>query len=341
MIEVDVIIPFFQRESGILRQALVSVLAQELPEGVGLNVIVVDDGSPVPARGEVAGLDFADPFRLTLVEQENQGCGGARDAGLRAVGEAARYIAFLDSDDIWSADHVATAVGALESGYDIYFTDHSRTGNHESFFKNINFPPADAGPGQVAHVRDDIWSIDQKLYYRFSLRRLTAQISTFVYRRSIYPEARFETALKAAAEDIIFMLQTTRRAARICFRKHQSIVCGRGINIYYSTFGWDDEGHLRRYMADVLGARALVQALDLQGADRKVIEERIALYKNSFAFFTLRWFLQRRGSWSKDLRDLTASDPTFWTWYPRAILYVGIFYPLGRYKAEYHEAGAD
>jgi succinoglycan biosynthesis protein ExoW len=341
LIEVDVIIPFFQREFGILRQALVSVLAQQLAPGIVVNVIVVDDGSPVPARDEVAGLAFTDPFRLTLVEQANQGCGGARDAGLRAVGDAARYIAFLDSDDTWSPDHIASAVGALESGYDIYFTDHSRTGNHESFFKNINFPPPDAGPPQVINLRDDIWSIDRDLYYHFSLRRLTAQISTFVYRRSIYPDAKFETSLKAAAEDCIFMLQTTRRASKICFRKHQSIVCGRGINIYYSTFGWDDEGHLRRYMADVLGGRALLKALDLQGADRKVIEDRIALYKNSFAFFTMRWFLQRRGSWSKDLRELTASDPTFRVWYPRAVLAVGVRYPLGMYKAEYHDATAD
>jgi succinoglycan biosynthesis protein ExoW len=288
VIKVDVIIPYFQRTSGILRRALQSVLSQALADGVILTIIIVDDGSPAPARGELEGLAFADPFRLKLIEQENTGCGGARDAGLKQINPDARYIAFLDSDDSWCPDHVASAVNALEEGYDIYFTDHSRDGNHESFFKNVKFPPGHLSEHDLIHLKDDIWAIDKDWYFAFSLRHLTAQISTFVYRRSIMPDAHFETSLKAAAEDRIFMLQATRRANRICFRKHQSIFCGTGVNIYYSTFSWDDEGHLRRYIADILGWSALIRALDLHGADLKMVKDRIKDCRKSFAFFALR-----------------------------------------------------
>ena len=44
---IAVIIPYFQREAGILRRALASVFAQT--NAPSWEIIVVDDGSPVPA----------------------------------------------------------------------------------------------------------------------------------------------------------------------------------------------------------------------------------------------------------------------------------------------------
>lgn len=43
-----VIIPFYQREAGILSRALDSVDGQILPEGHSLTVFVIDDESPCP-----------------------------------------------------------------------------------------------------------------------------------------------------------------------------------------------------------------------------------------------------------------------------------------------------
>ena len=51
---IGVVIPYFQREPGILRRALASVLRQRGVEQVA--VVVVDDASPVPASAEVASL---------------------------------------------------------------------------------------------------------------------------------------------------------------------------------------------------------------------------------------------------------------------------------------------
>jgi hypothetical protein len=52
--------------------------------------------------------------------------------------------------------------------------------------------------------------------------------------------------------------------------------CGEGINIYYSTFGWNDEGHLRRHMAAILGSYVLRSTLKLSESDGRFIERRIA-----------------------------------------------------------------
>jgi succinoglycan biosynthesis protein ExoW len=43
---VAVIIPYYQRDPGILRRALDSVRGQELPDAVRVHVYLVDDGSP-------------------------------------------------------------------------------------------------------------------------------------------------------------------------------------------------------------------------------------------------------------------------------------------------------
>ena len=46
-----IVIPFFQRKSGLLARAVASVIAQEKAEAAA--IIVVDDGSPRPARVEL------------------------------------------------------------------------------------------------------------------------------------------------------------------------------------------------------------------------------------------------------------------------------------------------
>ena len=69
---ITVIIPYFQREPGILVSALNSVL---FSEGVrDVKIIVEDDQSPVSAKNELATFGFTH-FPVTLIEQANAGPG--------------------------------------------------------------------------------------------------------------------------------------------------------------------------------------------------------------------------------------------------------------------------
>ncbi len=71
----SVIIPYYQREPGVLRRALKSVFAQSHPD---FDVIVVDDSSPLPVEAEIGLLPPAQRRRIAVIKQANAGPGGAR-----------------------------------------------------------------------------------------------------------------------------------------------------------------------------------------------------------------------------------------------------------------------
>lgn len=90
----SIVIPCYNRASEVM-PTLESVRAQTFAD---FECIVVDDGSKdsEALRGNITRL--ADS-RFLYIHQANQGGGAARNAGIRAA--RGRYIAFLDSDDIF------------------------------------------------------------------------------------------------------------------------------------------------------------------------------------------------------------------------------------------------
>ena len=75
LVKVAVVIPYFQRQQGVLRRSLRSVMAQSLAPDV---VVIVDDQSPVPAEGELAELPDAWRARVKKISRQNGGPGAAR-----------------------------------------------------------------------------------------------------------------------------------------------------------------------------------------------------------------------------------------------------------------------
>lgn len=108
---VSVIIPTYNRTRQTMA-AIDSVLKQTHPN---LEVIVVDDGS-IDGSGEVIEEFLSqkknDSHRVLFVRQSNQGASVARNTGIAtARGE---YIAFLDSDDVWTPEKLEWQLRALE-----------------------------------------------------------------------------------------------------------------------------------------------------------------------------------------------------------------------------------
>lgn len=92
--EVSVVIPTFNRASLVL-EAVESVFRQTFKD---YELIVVDDGSTDGTQ------EILRPYetRLGYLFQENRGVSAARNAGIeRARG---RWVAFLDSDDLWLSE---------------------------------------------------------------------------------------------------------------------------------------------------------------------------------------------------------------------------------------------
>jgi glycosyltransferase involved in cell wall biosynthesis len=100
---VTVVIPTKDRPH-LLALSVGSVLRQV---GVDLRVLVVDDGSAVPAG---AGLP-SDPRLQVLRHAGPRGVSSARNAGIAAV--ETRWTAFLDDDDLWSPDKLRRQLEAV------------------------------------------------------------------------------------------------------------------------------------------------------------------------------------------------------------------------------------
>jgi hypothetical protein len=109
---ITVIIPFYNRRHTILT-ALASVESQTvLPE----QLIVVDDGS-TDGGGALVAEWMAKGSRLRhcrLERQGNRGAAAARNHGL-SIAKPSKYVAFLDSDDIWPADFLERTQAALST----------------------------------------------------------------------------------------------------------------------------------------------------------------------------------------------------------------------------------
>lgn len=128
----SVVIPFFNGHE-YLPAALASVRAQTAP---ALEVIVVDDGSAVPAEPP-AGWDGPP---LHLVRTPNRGVSHARNLALdRAAGE---FVAFLDCDDWWHPDKLARQEAALRAD-PTAVACYTRCAEGDGLFGFGPYPPAD------------------------------------------------------------------------------------------------------------------------------------------------------------------------------------------------------
>jgi glycosyltransferase involved in cell wall biosynthesis len=107
---VSIIMPVRNGERYIA-SALRSLLCES---GIGLDIIVVDDGSTDGTAGIVRGIAAAHPC-VRIVSGPQSGVSGARNAGLAAVPEEVPYISFLDCDDLSVPGRIARQLGKLKA----------------------------------------------------------------------------------------------------------------------------------------------------------------------------------------------------------------------------------
>jgi glycosyltransferase involved in cell wall biosynthesis len=114
----SVIMPSYNREQYV-SAALNSVLGQTC---IDWECIVVDDGSSDSTRSIVREFSAKDQ-RIRLIERANGGPGAARNQG--AADAKGKYLAFLDSDDLWMGWTLETYRDALDrAGWPEYLSGH-------------------------------------------------------------------------------------------------------------------------------------------------------------------------------------------------------------------------
>jgi len=105
---VTIVLPTWNR-APLLRRAVESVRAQTLD---AWELVVVDDGSTDDTPAVLEGLvAFEDRIRVVVVP--HGGVSRARNAGIAAA--RAGHLAFLDSDNTWQADFLATMLAGMSA----------------------------------------------------------------------------------------------------------------------------------------------------------------------------------------------------------------------------------
>lgn len=97
---VSVVIPTYNR-SALVAKAVDSVLNQQFTD---YEIIVVDDGSADDTKETLN--KYGD--RIKYIYQDNSGVSAARNTGIAA--SRGKWLAFLDSDDEWKPDYLATQI---------------------------------------------------------------------------------------------------------------------------------------------------------------------------------------------------------------------------------------
>jgi len=110
---ITVVIPAFNA-STFLSETIQSVLSQTFDDW---ELLVIDDGS-TDSTAEVVKSYLQQDDRVKLISQSNQGVSVARNIGIQHA--KGQFIAFLDSDDRWLPNKLATHFK--------YFGEHSNVG---------------------------------------------------------------------------------------------------------------------------------------------------------------------------------------------------------------------
>lgn len=200
-VRISVVIPAFN-SSQFIDDALASVARQARPAS---EVIVVDDGSQDDtAKCAQAWADRLSPTRFVLLRGPNVGLSVARNRGVLA--STSDVVAFLDADDVFEPDHLATLAPAFElhAGVSLAFGDMTRWGG------------VDDGNRLLAPVREALYQnsrasgIDGLLLLNAGVRAIylrkhrIAPSSWLVARRAFAAAGLFDPTLRYA-EDIDFL----------------------------------------------------------------------------------------------------------------------------------------
>lgn len=111
--QVSVIMPTYNRAK-LLPESLNSVLGQT---HLAWELIVVDDGSTDDSYAVVNG--FKSEKIQYFQRSVREGAAGARNYGLAHASESSEYVAFLDSDDLWSREFLQNAVDIMEANPEV------------------------------------------------------------------------------------------------------------------------------------------------------------------------------------------------------------------------------
>ncbi|WP_076923862.1 glycosyltransferase family 2 protein [Pseudoalteromonas sp. EB27] len=296
---VGVVIPFYQRASGILAKALLSIVAQQV-ENTAFTIVIVDDGSPVAADNELTTLELPEHCRIELIKQKNAGPAVARNTALDYLQECGiSIVAFLDSDDVWKEQHISEALSALSDGAGFYFCNHSRFNKTGSWFNSLEcFENWD----ETADVYDIKLSVDKQLAeltgancFKLFIKDYLSQTSCIVYDFKSQPNARFDPSLVSAGEDFLLWLQLVNNCEKVVFSFNENTYCGEGVNIYFDSFDWSKLDSSTQVGFEFVLFKMILSTFFLQENEHNHIKRMAEYHLNLYSYLMIKHLISGKG----------------------------------------------
>lgn len=182
---VSIITPMY-KGAAFVGETIESVLAQSY---TNWEMIIVDDCSPDDGAGIAAVKKYTSDPRIKLIEsKENRGSSGARNIALKEA--KGRYIAFLDSDDIWHPDFLERQMKFMEMlSAPLVFSSYRRIDENtkEELLKPFIVPT--------------------KVSYRSLLKTCPIFPSTAIYDTTKTPKIYFKEDLGSMRDDYVYWLK--------------------------------------------------------------------------------------------------------------------------------------
>jgi glycosyltransferase involved in cell wall biosynthesis len=195
---VSVIIPAFNTAE-FIAETLDSVFAQTFRD---FEVIIINDGSPDIRELEQVLVRYRG--QIIYLKQENRGLAGARNTGIRyARGE---YLAFLDSDDCWLPDYLASQLKLFEDTplLDVVYSDALYFGDSALAGKTYMQICPSNGPATLQNlIREDCQAL----------------ASCTVVRRQVVVDAGLFDESFRCCEDYDLWLRILYRGGRMAYQR--------------------------------------------------------------------------------------------------------------------------
>jgi glycosyltransferase involved in cell wall biosynthesis len=288
---VSVIIPTYNR-AGLLREAVSSVLGQSCGD---FELIIVDDGSTDGTQSVIEA--FGDRKIKYLAVEHCANLSLLRNTGIRR--SKGQFLAFLDSDDLWSKDKLALQMKFMEAKPDVGFVVSGY-----DVFDSEGIQRTKLYTGDRVQLRDSTRSIFDDL-----LRgKMTLCSSSILIRRTLLDRAGLLNEQLRTGDYELFTRLAWHSAAGII---HAPLVRVRK-HAGNSSLRFDAEG-----LEEAIFSVRRFYSLGLIGRDLR--EERLLKYQNELA-----GLLVRRGDLARARREMfecVRVRPTrFSTWRSYALL---------------------
>jgi glycosyltransferase involved in cell wall biosynthesis len=269
---VSAILTAYNAEATIA-QAIDSALALKNTE-IELEIVAVDDGS----NDSTAAILASYGGRIKLLRQPNAGVSAARN---RAVSESSgKYLAFLDSDDVWLPGRLSKTVAALKAdpGAGLAYSDF-----YEDSLQNRV---------EVADVRTECDLLE---------RLIPVLPTTVTMRRGLFDDCGgFEEKMRSGQDYLLWL-----RLARRC----RFVRIPEALAVYGSRDGWR---YVRRHPPEAMAAFA--RELEARYERRAAKLTRYLLNECAMSLFARAICELRRGDYglaARSLLELANYGPSF------------------------------